>query len=418
MKVYKVGGAVRDALLGARAKDNDYVVVGATAQKMRDLGFVEVGKSFPVFLHPETKEEYALARKEVKTGLKHTDFSFDFSPDITLREDLERRDLTCNGVAYDEKTGEYIDFFGGIQDIKKRILRHINAEHFVEDPLRVLRVCRFSAQLDFEVADETFALCKKMVEDGAMKNLTVERIWDEVVKALCSEHSERFFMLMHDLSALKEIMPEVEALFDVPEKLKYHPEGTTFGHVMSALKLSKGESALVKFGVLTHDLGKALTNKKEWPSHHGHDVLAEKPIKTLCKRLKIPNRFLRFALASARLHMLYFCIFEMRTLKIYELISKLVINHTSYLEEYIKVCRADFESSNCEDRAAGRAGFELKAELLRFALKELEKIKAQDLPDFKKMPKDERFASALKAYKVLVLDQKIREFKNKKGLSF
>ena len=417
MKIYKVGGAVRDALLGVKAHDNDYVVVGATQEQMCNLGFIEVGKSFPVFLHPETKEEYALARKEVKTGLKHTDFVFDFSPVITLREDLERRDLTCNGVAYDEQTGEYIDFFGGMEDIKNRILRHINAEHFVEDPLRVLRVCRFSAQLDFEVAEKTLELCKKMVEDGAMKNLTVERIWDEVVKALGAKHSERFFVLMHSVGALKEIMPEVEALFDVPEKRQYHPEGTTFGHIMSALKVSKGESALVKFGVLTHDLGKALTNPKEWPSHHGHDALGEKPIRALCKRLKIPNRFLRFALATARLHMLYFCIFEMRAVKIYELISKLEINHTSYLEEYIKVCRADFESSSCANRAKGRAEFELKAELLRFALEELKKIKAHNMPNFSKMPKDAQFAGKLKAYKVCVLDEKIREFKNKKGLS-
>lgn len=415
MKIYKVGGAVRDQIIGKKPQDNDYVVVGASVEEMKKLGFKAVGKSFPVFLHPKTKEEYALARKEVKTGEKHTDFEFVFTEDVTLKEDLQRRDLTCNAIAFDEETKEYIDYFGGREDIRNKVLRHINAEHFVEDPLRVLRVCRFGAQLDFEVAPQTMNLLKKMVKDGAMKHLTAERVFEEIVKALKGERSSRFFVLMHDIGALKEVMPEADVLFEVPEKEKYHPEKTTFGHVMSALDVSKNAQPLVKFAVLTHDFGKALTPKEILPSHHGHETRAEKPIQSLCRRLKVPNIWRIFALKCARFHMHYFKIFEMRSGKIYELIESMNIGHRSFLEEYIEVCRADFESSACENRDLERENFECKAQMLRFARQTLEKIKAQDMPKFENMAKDEDFGRRLKEYKINFLDKKIKEFKNKKG---
>ncbi len=417
MKIYKVGGAVRDQILEVKANDNDYVVVGSNIQEMVSMGFKSVGKSFPVFLHPETKEEYALARKEIKTGDKHTDFEFVFTPDVSLREDLERRDLTCNAIAYDEEKGEYIDYFGGLKDIQNKVLRAVNAEHFTEDPLRVLRVCRFAAQLGFEVAPETLELCKKMVEAGAMKHLTAERIFEEVVKALKTKESSKFFVLMREIGALKEIMPELDILFDVPEKEKYHPEKNTGGHVMSALDTASDVKPLVKFGILTHDFGKALTPSDVLPSHHGHETRADLPIRNLCKRLKAPNEWKDFALASAKWHMHYFKIFEMRASKIYELLQGLVIGHKSYLEEYIAVCRADFESSNCEDRLLQRKLFEQKAELLRVAQKEISQMKAQDMPRFKDLAKNSRFGTFLREYKIGVLSRKIEEFKKEKGLS-
>ena len=400
MKIYKVGGAVRDEILGLQAHDNDYVVVGSSMDEMRTYGYISVGKSFPVFLHPKTHEEYALARKEIKTGKRHTDFEFIFTPDVTLRQDLQRRDLTCNAIAFDEETKEYIDYFGGRQDIQNKILRHINAEHFVEDPLRVLRVCRFAAQLDFEVAPETLALCKKMVLGGAMENLTPERIFEEVKKALEAKKSSKFFVLMRQIGALKIIMPEVDVLFGVPEKLQYHPEGNTGGHVMTALDTNPENPPLIKFAILMHDLGKALTLKEKWPSHHGHADLGRNPILSLCARLKVPGIYKNFALKATKQHMKYFDIFEMRVSKIYELLESLIIGHVSYLNEYIDVCRADFEGSTCENKEAARKVFEQKAELLRRAQSFLDNLKAEDMPDFEKLPKSKAFGEALKAYKI------------------
>ena len=408
MKVYKVGGAVRDEILGCSSQDNDYVVVGGSVDEMKNLGFKQVGKAFPVFLHPKTHEEYALARKEVKSGDKHTDFEFIFSKDVTLREDLERRDLTCNAIAYDEQTKQYIDYFGGIQDIKKRLLKHVNATHFIEDPLRILRVCRFSAQLDFNVDSETLDLCRQMVENGALKHLSSERIFEEIVKAFKASKSSKFFILMREIGALKQIMPEVDALFNTPEKEKYHPEKTTGGHVMTALDVSPDASVLEKFGILTHDLGKTLTPYEILPSHYGHEKRAKEPILSLCRRLKVPNAYKNFALASARFHMCYFNIFEMRLSKIYDLVCNLTIGHKSYLEEYITVCRADFESSATDDRIEARKEFEKKAELLRMAQDTVQNTKAQDMPHFEDMPQDEHFGEKLRAFKIEILDKKIK----------
>lgn len=409
MKIYKVGGAVRDKILGKSSHDNDYVVVGATKDEMISLGFKPVGKAFPVFLHPKTKEEYALARKERKTGDKHTDFEFVFSPDITLKEDLERRDLTCNAIAYDEETKEYIDYFGGLDDIRNRTLKHINATHFVEDPLRVLRVCRLSAQLDFDAHPETIDLCKKMVADGAMTNLTVERIYDELKKALMSKKPSRFFILMHETGALKEVMPELDVLYDTPEHSLYHPEGTTFGHIMTALDLMPNASLLVKFGILTHDFGKALTPKDILPRHLGHENRAGGPIKVLCRRLKIQKKYCRFALAAAKYHMLYFKLFQMRCCKIYDLVDAFDIMHTSYIKDYIEVCRADMESCVMEDKEKARAIFDAKAEMLILARDTMKSTRATDMPGFAKTPKDRHFAKLFKAYKIDVLKKTLNK---------
>lgn len=331
-KVYLVGGAVRDRVLGRACRDRDYVVVGATPKEMLELGYKQVGKDFPVFLHPETGEEYALARKEVKTGDKHTDFEFVFTPDVTLREDLERRDLTCNALAQDMGTYEIIDYFGGLRDTNAGILRH-TSEHFIEDPLRILRCLRLACQLEFSIHESTKTLLKSMIAEGVLKHLTKERVWKEIEKVLFTPNMHTFIELLDEMGALGDVFPEVEALKSIPENVKYHPEGTAYKHTLIALSrvksavwlkapgvhpfrrpariLSATHQAfgsqpsidLVNFGVLCHDLGKALTPEEEWPAHHGHDENGIEIVKRMCARLKVPNKYLGVGLLACKYHM-------------------------------------------------------------------------------------------------------------------
>ena len=218
MKIYQVGGSVRDRLRGRQPQDYDYVVTGASPEEMLARGFVRVGKDFPVFLHPESKEEYALARKEIKTGCGHADFSFIFNPSVTLEEDLERRDFTCNAIAFDPQTDEYFDPFNGRKDIENRVLRHINTEHFQEDPLRVLRLCRFAAQLNFTPAPETLELVARMTAEGQLVHLSAERIWKELEKALRFPDFPRFVQTARTCGALEAVLPEVNRLWNTPER--------------------------------------------------------------------------------------------------------------------------------------------------------------------------------------------------------
>lgn len=268
MKIYQVGGAVRDYLLGKAPHDIDYAVVGATPEKMLEHGFIQVGKSFPVFLHPTTKEEYALARKEVKTGPKHTDFKFDFSADITLEEDLERRDFTCNALARDLETGEIIDICGGKADIKNKILRHINSEHFIEDPLRVLRMCRFAAQLNFAIAPETMALAQKMVDNGMLKSLSAERFREEFCKALECEHFARFIAESEQCGALKYLLLHTS---DVLEKAR--------DEFYSFMQMAEKGNTLIKFAALF------------WLCDDAQKIKSD------CQKIKMPLRFTEFAVA-------------------------------------------------------------------------------------------------------------------------
>ncbi|MBE6451206.1 MAG: HD domain-containing protein [Alphaproteobacteria bacterium] len=407
MKIYQVGGAVRDKILQKTPNDIDYVVVGSTVEQMKQLGFIQVGKGFPVFLHPQSKEEYALARKEIKTGDKHTDFEFVFTPDITLLEDLERRDFTCNAIAYDEEKNEFIDYFNGLEDIKNKVIRHINSEHFVEDPLRVLRMCRFAAQLDFEVDNKTLKLCSDMVKNKMLNFLSPERIWQEFEKAYSTGRFYRFVELMHTIGALKQIMPEIDRLFYVKEYEKYHPEGNTGGHTLNALKFVAGESAFVQFAVLVHDVGKALTPIETWPKHKEHELLGLDIIKDIARRLKIPNKIRDFAVLSSKLHMKYYHIPDMRIGTLYDLVSALNVANKSYLEEYIKVCKADFESINMDNKELERKRFADSAELLRKANNILCHIKATDMPNFETLPKDENFANRFREYKIGILREKL-----------
>lgn len=410
MKIYQVGGAVRDRLLGKTPNDVDYVVVGSNPAEMISLGFEPVGKGFPVFLHPETKEEYALARKEIKSGHKHTDFEFVFDESITLHEDLERRDFTCNAIAYDETINNYIDPFGGREDIQKRILRHIHAEHFVEDPLRVLRLCRFTAQLGFDADKNTVQLCRYMVNQGMLESLSAERIGMEIFKALKTQSFCRFVEMARGTGTLKAILPEIEEMWQVEENTQYHPEGNTGAHVLRALQAAEKCSPLVKYGILLHDIGKILTPLENRPCHCQHENCAAGLIGKIGQKIKAPAMYRIFASLAAAQHMKFHAIGEMKTAKLFNLAEAMTVNHTCYVNEFIEVCRADLISTRKENKEAAMAQFEKNARLLKFCCAVLASIRAKDVPNFERLPKDESFNEIYRQYKINMLERKIKSF--------
>jgi tRNA nucleotidyltransferase (CCA-adding enzyme) len=290
MEIYEVGGAVRDALLGQPVSDRDYVVVGATPAQMLALGYQPVGKDFPVFLHPHTHDEYALARTERKTAPGYKGFAVHAAPGVTLEDDLARRDLTINAIAR-AADGRLIDPFRGQQDLRDRVLRHVSPA-FEEDPVRILRLARFAARWpDFTVAPETQALCQGMVEAGEVDHLVPERVWQEIARGLMEVGPARMLAVLRDCGALARLGPELDALWGVPQPLEHHPEGDTGTHIELVLaECVKAAAPLtVRFAALTHDLGKALTPAHELPRHIGHDAKGRKPLKALCERWKVPN---------------------------------------------------------------------------------------------------------------------------------
>lgn len=305
MKSYLVGGAVRDRLLGLPIKDKDWVVVGATPQQMLDAGYQQVGRDFPVFLHPDSHEEYALARTERKSGSGYTGFTCYAAPDVTLEQDLLRRDLTVNALAEDAN-GTIIDPYGGQRDLQQRILRHISPA-FAEDPLRVLRVARFAARyahLSFRIADETLALMREMADAGELAHLTPERVWKETESALGTRNPQVFFQTLRDCGALKVLFPEIDALFGVPAPEKWHPEIDTGVHTLMTVSMAAmlSPDIDVRFATLCHDLGKGLTPKEFWPRHHGHGPAGVKLVEQLCQRLKVPNDIRELAKLVAEFH--------------------------------------------------------------------------------------------------------------------
>ncbi len=303
MRIYTVGGAVRDALLGLPVQDRDYVVVGASPEAMLALGYRPVGKDFPVFLHPKTQEEYALARTERKAGHGYTGFAFHTAPEVSLEDDLARRDLTINAIARADD-GSLTDPFGGVADLQARVLRHVGPA-FVEDPVRILRVARFAARFtDFNVAPETNALMCQMVSSGEVDHLVAERVWQELAKGLLEARPSRMFAVLRACGALARLLPELDRLFGVPQRADYHPEVDTGVHVMMALDQSaQKEYALpVRFAVLVHDLGKGLTPVSDLPRHPGHEVRSVALVKDLCARLKTPAECRELALLVARYH--------------------------------------------------------------------------------------------------------------------
>jgi tRNA nucleotidyltransferase (CCA-adding enzyme) len=303
MRAYIVGGAVRDGLLGLPVQDHDWVVVGATPDDMLAQGYRPVGKDFPVFLHPETHEEYALARTERKTAPGYRGFVFHTSPDVTLEDDLVRRDLTINAIARAED-GSLVDPYGGQRDLQAKVFRHVS-DAFAEDPVRILRVARFAARFPgFTVAPETNALMRRMVEQGEVDALVPERVWQELARGLMEQAPSRMFEVLRACGALARIMPELDALWGVPQPPLHHPEIDTGVHMMLVIDYaaSRGHELAVRFAALMHDLGKGITPPEQWPAHHGHEGLGLKLIDALCKRLKVPTECRDLALMTAREH--------------------------------------------------------------------------------------------------------------------
>jgi tRNA nucleotidyltransferase (CCA-adding enzyme) len=326
METYLVGGAVRDRLLGLTAGDRDYVVVGGTPEAMLARGFKPVGRDFPVFLHPKTGEEYALARTERKSGRGYRGFVVDADPNVTLAEDLQRRDFTINAIAQDDD-GVLVDPWHGARDLELRVLRHVGPA-FVEDPLRVLRAARFMARfadLGFTVAPETMALMRDIVASGEMAELVPERVWQELVRALASKTPSAFLRTLRDCDALAVVLPEVDALYGVPQRAEYHPEVDTGVHIElvcdMAAQLAPGD-AVVGFAALAHDLGKALTPSDVLPKHLGHEHAGLAPLQAMCDRMKVPYQHRDLAKIACREHLNVHRLFELRDRTVHELLQR------------------------------------------------------------------------------------------------
>ncbi|MCF1428779.1 MAG: multifunctional CCA addition/repair protein [Shewanella sp.] len=353
MQIYLVGGAVRDELLGLPVKDRDYMVVGATAAEMLALGYEQVGKDFPVFLHPKTKAEHALARTERKTAAGYGGFECHATPDVTLEQDLLRRDLTINAIAKDVN-GQLYDPYGGQVDLNAQLLRHVSPA-FVEDPLRVLRVARFAArfaQQGFKVAPQTMALMQELSASGELEALSPERVWQELDKALGTDCPQVFFEVLRACGALKVIMPEIDALFGVPQPPNWHPEIDTGLHTLLVLKQAAAlsDDKSVRFAALLHDLGKALTPKEQWPKHHGHGQKGLTPIRNLCQRLRVPSDFMELALLASDLHQNFHHAMELRPETLLRQFDKADLwRKPERLDKLLLICQADIR---------GRTGFE------------------------------------------------------------
>ena len=351
MQIYVVGGAVRDELLGRPHADRDYVVVGATPEGMLSLGFRPVGKDFPVFLHAQSGEEYALARTERKSGRGYHGFTFQAAPNVTLEEDLARRDLTINAMARDEM-GRLIDPFAGQADLAAKVLRHVGPA-FAEDPVRLLRIARFAARFaDFSIAPETLALMRSMVADGEVDHLVAERVWQELAKGLMEDHPARMFEVLRECGALARLLPEVEALFGVPQRADYHPEIDTGIHTMMVIGQSaRRHYALpVRFAALTHDLGKALTPADILPRHIGHEERSVRLVEQLSARLRVPGDCRDLALLMARYHGNIHRAADLRAATIVGLLEKSdALRRPERFQQLLEACICDY---------TGRLGWE------------------------------------------------------------
>ncbi|MFO1417080.1 MAG: multifunctional CCA addition/repair protein [Methylotetracoccus sp.] len=353
MRCYLVGGAVRDQLLGRPVVERDWVVIGESPASMAKRGFKAVGRDFPVFLHPETHEEYALARTERKTAPGYRGFEVAAGPDISLEDDLLRRDLTINAMALDAE-GRLIDPYGGRADLQQRRLRHVSPA-FREDPVRILRVARFAAryaELGFLVADETLDLMRAMVDDGEVDALVPERIWAELERALGESVPGAFLAVLRACGALARLLPEVDRLFGVPQPAEHHPEIDTGAHVLLALEQAVllGADRRARFAVLTHDLGKGLTPSDELPSHHGHEQRGLEPLRTLCERFKVPNAYRTLAEQVMLFHGCCHRALELRPATVVDLLQRLdVLHRRNEIEAFVLACEAD---------ARGRTGLE------------------------------------------------------------
>ena len=353
MEIYQVGGAVRDRLLGLPVKDHDWVVVGATPQEMIDQGYRQVGKDFPVFLHPKNNEEYALARTERKTAPGYTGFAFHAAPDVTLEDDLRRRDLTINAIAM-ASDGSFIDPFHGQQDLHNKVLRHVS-NAFEEDPVRILRVARFYARfalLGFTIATETMTLMQRMVASGEVDALVPERVWQETQRALGEQKPSAFFEALRGCGALKKLFPEIAQLFGVPQTEIHHPEIDTGIHTMMVLDQAAliSPEPRVRFAALLHDLGKGTTPQEEWPRHIGHEARSLPLVRQLCERLRVPNEYRDLALLAAKFHTHCHRANELRAATLVDTLQEIdAYRRRERFEEFLLACFADYR---------GRGGFE------------------------------------------------------------
>lgn len=376
MNTYLVGGAVRDALLDYPCSERDWVVVGATPETLLDQGYQQVGKDFPVFLHPETKEEHALARTERKQGHGYTGFTVHCDPAVTLEEDLQRRDLTINAMAQDE-TGQIIDPYGGQEDLRRRVLRHVS-DAFVEDPLRVLRTARFAARyahLGFSVAAETLELMTEIVNQDELAHLPAERVWVETQKALGERSPDIFITVLRDCGGLRALLPEVDALFGVPQSPQYHPEVDTGLHTLMVLQQAAklSPAADVRFAALLHDLGKGITPQAEWPRHIAHEQRGIALVRDVCDRLRAPNQYRNLALQVCEFHLLCHRAQELRGKTLLKLLRGAgALRQPDRFDAFLAACEAD---------ARGRAGSEMKAypqaDYLREALRRARSVSAE-----------------------------------------
>lgn len=378
MEIYLVGGYVRDQLLGLETKDRDWVVIGSTPEDMLKQDYRQVGKDFPVFLHPETNEEYALARTERKTAAGYSGFSFHATADVSLEEDLIRRDLTINAIAQSDN-GDLIDPFNGQADIEAKILRHVSPA-FVEDPVRILRIARFAARfayLGFTIADETQKLMMEMVNNGEVDSLVPERVWQETMRALNENTPARYFEVLRDCGALKKLFPEIDQLWGVPQPENHHPEIDTGIHTMMVLtqaaKLS--DDAKVRFAALVHDLGKGITPKEQWPKHIEHESRGVPLVEALCDRYRIPNDYRGLAVIVTRYHLHYHRAAELRDDTFLKTLESLdAFRRPERFELFLLACEAD---------SRGRTGFEdthfEQAEIYRKVFNAAKAINAKEL---------------------------------------
>lgn len=350
MQTFIVGGAVRDELLGFAVKDKDYVVVGSTPEAMLAAGFKPVGKDFPVFLHPKTHDEYALARTERKTAKGYKGFVVHASPEVTLEQDLARRDLTINAIAK-AADGQLIDPFNGLADIKSKTLRHVS-DAFSEDPVRILRIARFSARLvDFNIAPETMALMRNMVQAGEVDALVAERVWQELAKGLMEAKPSKMFEVLRACGALQKILPELDRLWGVPQVVQYHPEVDTGVHVMMVIDYAAQQnfSLPIRFAALMHDLGKGTTPADILPKHIGHEQRSASLLKDVCKRLRVPNDCKELGVMVARFHGKLHQALQMRPATLLEFLVELdAIRQPDRFKDFLKACEAD---------SRGRTGF-------------------------------------------------------------
>jgi tRNA nucleotidyltransferase (CCA-adding enzyme) len=380
MKVYLVGGAVRDELLGLPVKERDWCVVGATPEQLAALGYRQVGKDFPVFLHPESGEEYALARKERKSAAGHHGFQFDTSPDISIEEDLGRRDLTINAMARD-LDGNLLDPYNGRADLAAKLLRHVSAA-FAEDPVRILRVARFAARfadLGFRIAPDTMVKMRDMVREGEVDALVPDRVWKETENALAGKSPHRFFAVLRECGALQVVFPEIDALYGVPQPAQWHPEIDCGVHAMMVLEQAAllSEHVDVRFAALVHDLGKATTPKDRLPQHPGHEKRSARLVSALCKRLPVPSSLRDLGMLVAEFHAHCHRAFELRPSTILRVLERVdAFRRPDRFERFLLACEAD---------ARGRTGFETRpypqAQLFRDACKVAATVNAREFAE-------------------------------------